>query len=85
MLRLYDELRSENMSVFGIISNAGLKIVNFTSLTEADAHYPHVAGMRSTLSCVGHWAHALIGETAADKYSVGQELFGYESFRCRGD
>jgi hypothetical protein len=84
MLTLCNELRSEVRPVAAILRDAGLRVVRFDSLTEADASYPHVAAMRSTMARVDHWAHGLIGESFADEYLVGQELFGVDGVRCRG-
>ena len=84
MLTLCNELRSEARPVAAILRDAGLRVVHFDSLTEADASYPHVAAMRSTMARVDHWAHALIGDSFADEYVVGQELLGVDGVRCRG-
>ena len=84
MMRLCDELRAEALPVPDILYNAGLPVIKFEDLTEADAHFPHLAATRSTMARVDHWAHALIGETLADEYAVGQELLGVDGVRCRG-
>jgi len=84
MMKLCDELRAEALPVPAILRDAGLRTIRFEDLTEADAHYPHLAATRSTMARVDHWAHALIGETFADEYAVGQELLGVDGVRCRG-
>ena len=84
MLRLCDDLRAEAIPAPTILRDVGLRVVRFDSLTEADARNPHLAAMRSTMAKVDHWAHALIGDTFADEYSVGQELLGVDGARCRG-
>jgi hypothetical protein len=84
MLNLCNQLRAEALPAPAILLAAGLKVVRFDELTEADARYPHLAAMRSTMAKVDHWAHALIGETFADEYTIGQELLGVDGTRCRG-
>ena len=70
MMSLCEELRAEARPVADILRAAGLPTVRFDALTEADARYPHVAAMRSTVSRVDYWAHELIGETYADEGDV---------------
>ena len=84
MVQMCDELRAEVLPTVHILKNAGLRVVPFEDLSEDDAKYPHLAAMRSTMSRVDHWAHALIGDTENDEYAVGQELLGVDGVRCRG-
>ena len=84
MLTLCNELRAEALPAKAILQNAGLKVVRFGDLTEEDAKYPHIAAMRSTMAKVDHWAHDLIGETAAGEYALNEELLGVDGTRCRG-
>jgi hypothetical protein len=84
MLRLCDELRAESRPAPDILLDAGLRVMRFEDLSEADARVPHLAAMRSTMARIDHWAHALIGETPAGEFAVGQELLGVDGVRCRG-
>jgi hypothetical protein len=66
---------------------AGVKFVDFKSLTQNDARYPHIGALNSTVSYINDWAFKFTDFYKAHKafdFTKGERVLGVGSFKCKG-
>ena len=89
MARLCDELRAENNSVKNIMRmhasgwspHGGIRMIDFSELTDEDAKYPHIAATNATVARVNDWAHPIVFDekTAINGFNIDEHLLGAQT------